>query len=415
MGYDGWLDWDGSELVNISRTVQLAEVLGIDTLWTNAASVAWIEAALSGADYSDITLAPWYDSGHPASAEFAGFVPLALSGLDDSTLQSDITEYITDGGSANKPRNTTLPIVASFAVIASTDRGADFGNRWLARRLRGAGTKALCSGAELTYFRYAQQGADPVPPKAHRRDVSTTRGISVTRKRITDCSATWWVSFTWTANDPFEYGEEIPQFAGLGGALTGPHIVASGSAVLTQESCPEYSYAPLYDPQFPALVAPPVVPDFYPDGWGIAVGTAFKRSWVKISPTEPSSLNLVPILNLTTTEEARSIRVSIWPGDANTTAQCGALFSAVLTYLPTSQQFFIDGEQQASYVWDGISPVVRRTDSLVYGPDATPIDWTAFNNSAGLLITLDAFAKAGGGYEGSDHIRASLALVPKSD
>ncbi len=410
MAYDGWLEVDDTEFVNLSRTAQLAEVLGIDTVWITPSSVAWIQTALGGVDYDDITEAPWYDASYPASAEFAGLVPLSMSGLDDSTLERTVTEYITDGGATGKGRNKTLPIVAGMAVIASTARGADYGARWMNRVLRGSGVQNFCSGYDLTYFRWPSRDGEAVQ-KAHRRDVAVTRAASVTRKRITDCSATWWVTFTWTASDPYEYGVAEPQFTALGGTVTGPGKNTSGSLSLVQTACPVFNYRPIYDPLYPALVDPPAVPDFYPAGWDITDGDSFTRYWTRLYPVEPTSLNLVPLLTLTTTTEARMVRVSIWPSESTTSDQCDPLFCAILTYLPTGSTIYIDGEQKACYAWDGVSPIVRRADSLVYGTDAVPLEWTAFNDPSGLLVTLDIFASIGGG----GAVRAALSLIPRSD
>lgn len=411
MAYDGWLTWDNTELVNLSRTAQLAQTMGINVLWFTPESVAWIEDALGGSDYDDIAEAPWYDPGFPASAEFAGLVPLSLAGLDDSTREAATQEYTTDGGNSDRPRNKTLPLPANFVVIASTDRGADFGKRWLDRRLSGGGSSAVCGGVNLEYFQFAQQAGEPVPPRAHRRDVTLTRATTVTRKRRNeDCNALWWVTFTLTANDPFEYGDQQPQFTSLGGSVTGPGVISSNTLSLVQESCPVWDYSPIFDPLYPALVAPPAVPDFYPAGWTIEEGDAFTRHWVRLAPVEPSALNLVPVFWLSAVTEARMVRLSVWPWDGEVDMQCDPLFSVVLTYVPTGVSVYIDGEQKASYAWDGVSPVVRRVDSLVYGPDATPLDWTAFNFPDGLLVTMDLFAGAV-----SSTVRANLDLVPKSD
>lgn len=409
MAYDGWLEYNDVEVVNISRTVQLASVLGIDTVWTPPEKVAWIQTELGGVDYDDITLAPWYDANYPASAEFAGVMPLGFPGLDDSTTEAVTTEYITDGGRSGKQRNTTLSIVGSVALVASTDRGAEYGKRWLDRVLRNGGARTFCSGVTLRYFRYAAAGA----PVAHRRDVRLTRGTVITRKRSTDCSATWLATFTINCDDPFEYGEQQGVLADLGGTPTGD-VETSGSLVLTQQSCPAYDYTPIYDPLYPALVPSPTAPDFYPAGWDIVDGMTFERFWARITPPEPSTLNVVPVLLVTTLTEARMVRVSIWPGDSTTDDQCDPLFSVVLGYLPPNVDFYIDGEQQASYVWDGFSEAVRRTDSLVYGPDAKPVGWTAFNDTDNLLVTLDLFAESSD-YEGAGDVRVALSLVSKSD
>ena len=417
MATDEWLSYGGVELINLARTTALAESLGIDTLWTDPDAVAWVEDARNGHDYDLVTTAPWYDAGFPASSEFAGIVPLSISGLDDSTKESTTTEYITAGGSSSKPRNKTLSLPFNVAIIASTERGADFGKRWLDRLLSGRSRSTFCSGEDLHYYQWGPSDETPLPPLVHRRDVTVSRGTSVTRKRSTYCSATWLVTFTLVANDPFEYGEPVPQFLNLGngsGVIAAPGgqpLVSSGQMPLIESSCPVYDYAPIYDPLYPALVAPPTAPDFYPEGWDFEDGDSIYRFWVRVPPTEPSSLGLVPVVTLRASADARMVRVRVWPGNADTSSMCDPLWTAYVTYVMKDVDFVIDAEQQASYVWDGFSPVVRRADSLVYGEEATPVGWESFNSPEGLLVTLDF--RTPGFVPGS--ITASLALVPKSD
>lgn len=408
MAYDGWLEFNGVELVNLSRTVQLAEAIGYDALWINLDDVAWIDGAVGGVDYELVNNAPWYDENYPASGEFAGIVPLGFPGLDDSTTEASTVEYITDGGRSGKQRNSTLSIVASVAIIASTARGAEFGKRWLDRMLRNSDAQTFCAGAELKYFRYPDASA----PVAHRRDVRLTRAASITRKRSTACSETWLATFTLTCDDPYEYGEAQTVLYNLGGSSpTG--AISSGSVAMVQESCPVYDYSPVYDPLYPALVPSPTAPDFYPAGWNIADDMPFTRYWARVPPLEPSTLRAVPLIGVITGVDARRVRVSVWPSDSEVADQCDPLFSAVVTYLPANITFYIDGEQKAAYVWDGASDGVRRTDSLVYGPDARPVEWAAFSDNTNLLVTLDIFTDAGP--EGEGTVRASLALIPKSD
>lgn len=608
MAYDGWIEFGDTEIVNISRTVQLAESLGIDTVWTTPTSVAWVEEALGGDDYDVPSNAPWYDPMYPASGEFAGVIPLSVVGLDDSTLESTPFEYVGDGGNTGIPRNKTLPVVASVALVASTDRGAEYGLRWLNRMLRGEGAgykRMFCSGFDLTYFRFSTEGqSGHTALKAHRRNVRLTRGTSVTRKRRNNCSTTWLVTFTWTAADPYEYSDPTPVLSDFGSpddlmleggltnlaynpkavsygiqheflvrggwtktfltglstipdlpnvstsarftnpsvltAVTGegvnlyqnpdtapgtsataiarpvtpgqtvttvlhirssvlsswvirlrlhdgagnwisgatvigpsvlapagdwvrvetsilvpanattPHLAAavynttpttfpagatmdltgimvlegdaaieanvlpSGSITLIQQSCPKFDYSPIYDPQYPALVAPPTSPDFYPAGWNIDSGMTFDRAWVLLPPTAPGLLNVVPILTLSTATDARMVRVSVWDWNGALDRLCDPIWSAVITYLPATDRFVIDGEQRACYVWDGQSPEVRRSDSLVFSEDAAPVEWASFSTADSLLVTLDTFSESGE-IEGDGTIRASLSWVQKSD
>jgi hypothetical protein len=409
MATDKWLEFNEVEIVNLSRTAHLAEALGIDSVWVTSSTMEWIEDARSEEDYDQIEAAPWYDDGFPASAEFAGVIPLSFPGLDDSTTESSTVEYITDGGRSGRQRNATLPIVASIAIIASTDRGAEYGKRWLDRVLRASGAGLGCSGANLRYYRYADADA----PVAHRRQVRLTRGTSVTRKRSTDCSVTWLATFTLTCDDPYEYGEAVNILTDLGGTPVGAD--SSGSLALTQQSCPVYDYTPIYDPLYPALVPSPTAPDLIPAGWDIEEGMTFDRFWARVPALEPSNLNMVPLITLSTDADARMVRASVWPSTSLISDQCDPLFSAVLTYLPGGEvQFFIDGEQKAAYIWDGFSPVVRRADSLVYTPDAKPVQWAAFNDPESLLVTLDIFT-AGSGADPAPEVRLDLSLIPKSD
>lgn len=412
MAYDGWIEFADTELVNLSRTAQLAQVLGIDTVWFTPGSVQWIEDALMGSDYSVISTAPWYDADVPASSEFAGIVPLSFAGIDDSSRTSTVMEYINDGGNGGRARNATLPIVANVALIASTDRGAEYGLRWMNRLLRDSDSTTFCSGARLEYFRYSE-GEE----KAHRRNVRLTRGSNVTRKWTTSCSSTWLATFTLTAADPYEYGAAEPVVEGLGGDLpTGPALLEWGFTALTEDVCPQYDYTPIYDPLFPALVPPPAVPDFYPDGWGIELGMTFSRSWARVSAPGAAGMGVVPVISLSSSVEARMIRVSVWGDGAEPEDQCDPLFSTVVTYLPAFVEFTIDAEQQASYVWDGVSPVVRRADSLVFGPDAHPIDWAKMISGQGeFLITLDQFGESGGSDGSFADVEVTVSFVSKSD
>jgi hypothetical protein len=413
MATNGWIEFNGVELVNLSRTVQLSDVLGLDPIWDRPEDVDWIQDARGGVNYDDIAQAPWYDSGYPASSEFAGIVPLSFAGLDDSTLTSQPIEYITDGGHSGKSRNAVLPIVVNLALMARTERGAEYGRRWLDRMLKGSGPRMFCSGSDLRYYRYADASA----PLAHRRDVRITRGSSVTRKRKTDCSVTWLVTFTLTAADPYEYGEPDQIVSTLSSTeAVGPAVTVSGDITLTQEVCPEFDYTPITDPLNPGLVESPTAPDFYPNGWDIVPGQTFQRFWVRTSPTEPSPLLVVPEITITTdSEESRMVRISIWAASKDESIQCDPLFAAVVQYIPANVEFTIDGEQKAVYVWDGVSDGVRRADGLVYGPDAEPLQWTAFNDASGLLIALDLLTDSSSDMLDGGGAEVAVSLIPKSD
>lgn len=439
MSLFSWMAYDDVELFNNARLAALARALGINSIRLPSESVDWITDQFTSGGlgfgeggfgygpfggepatpivYSDVTQAPWYDADAPASREFAGVLPLNVDGLDNSSLQATPTEYITNGGNGGLPRNTTQALVFSAVVVATTDRGAEFGRRWLDRTLKGSPSQSFLAGADLDYFRYLPPAEGGYVPFVHRREVSLSRGTSITRKRTNHCSSLWWLTWTMTDANGFEYGEEFPVVADLGapGGVTTQNTGQGHTVPLIYTPCPSYNYDPLYDPIYPALVAPPTAPDFLPTGWGIALDQRFSRDWVRFDPIEPSDFQSVPMLRLRTTTTARMVRVSIFDSTSETYNQCNALFSAIITYLPGGVDFYLDGEREASYIYDG-GERIRRADSLVYSPDAGPVEWTSFSDHDGMMLAVDTFEIGNTGtYQGLGTVRTRLDLIPKSD
>lgn len=428
MAYEGWLEFNGVEVFNIGRTVALSRTLGITAVRVRESSVGWIEMSMDDpgfgysafgvdpfgygdageVDYRRIEEAPWYDASHPASREFAGFLPLDVRGLEGSTHAAEVTEYITHGGHSGVGRNATLSIVANTVIVASTERGAEFGLKWLDRVLTPKSTGVFAVGHDLTYFRYAKAHA----PKAHRRNVRMTRGTSVTMKRNTSCYSLWKATFTLTAGDPFEYGEPEERVAGLGGPTPTGDVTSHGAEDLVEEGCPVFDYSPVFDPAHPALIPSPTAPNFLPDGWDIEIGMGFRRRWAKVPGS--TSLSAVPRFAITSESDARRVRLSIWDGSEAPAVQCEPLWSAVVNYLPAGQTFYVDGEREMAYLWDGMTPFVRRADTVLFSPRGGPVEWPSISAS-NLLVTLDTFSTGGSTYEGGGSIRASMSLVSKTD
>jgi hypothetical protein len=434
MAFDGWFTLGGVEIVNVARAVSRGRTLGVDAIRIPTSKNTWIETALSpGSPYSTGTNAPWYDASDAITSQFAGVLPLRVEGIDDSSAGAEIVEFTSDGGHVGRPRNATKPIVFSAVIVGSTEAGADFGLRWLKHQLRDLDFGGSNSpGADLRYFSYVKRGAT-TPPFKYRRKVRLSRGISITRRRSNACQSLIYVTFTLTAGDPFEYGDPIPVFSALGGTATGARLVGSGNLTFEDSLCPEYDYSPLYDPAYPSLLVPPPAPSMIPAGWVDTEGLNVKRYWAETAVIQPDSLSLVPIVTLTTDVVARMVRVSIWSftTDIATTRvkTCDPLWSAVVTYLPPGEDFILDGESETAFVFSGGAS--RLAGSLVYAPDATPIQWNSFSGDVnspgtkGFVVTLDTMELngVGAGYEGDTvpggagtcTIRAKLDLVEKSD
>lgn len=408
------MKFGGVEFANAKRAYALDRTLGLGIIRD-------LPGVAAPASYSLVSDAPWYNAAVPASTQFGGYYPLSVAGLDDSSREAKITEYTGSGGNVGQGRNATQSLVFSGVLIASTEAGVEYGLRWLSNLLSAKSDASVSMGARLDYKRLSSATSEDV----HRRDVSLSRAVSVTRKRARKCVHHWTITFTMTAADPFEYGTPLPQFIDLGAAApTGDGVLTSGLLTLTQVECPVYTAKPFYDPANAPVVNAPTIVNFFPDGWNIKNGMQFRRHWVRLKPALAAlPLDMVPYLRLHGTSDARMVRLSVWPNASPNDDQCGPLFSTVVTYAPANYDMYIDGEAQVSYVSDGLGANVRRADSLVYSPDAYPVRWDAFQDPAGTLVTLDLFAKdaddvggyTGAGFQGDSNMRVDLSYISKSD
>lgn len=430
MAYEGWLSLGGVEIGNTLRTTLLTETAGLGVIWHSSSAVDWIpvslnaEAALAAdsAQWPLVTSAPWYDAANPASAEFLGFYPLTASGIDDSSLESTATEYAAkDGGVPGPQRHKTKTIVVGGVLVAVSERGADLGLSWLKRVLRSE--SGGCMGSSLAFISHdptRTQGTVQPARVLRMNRVKCSRSVSVTRKSFADCAALWSVTFTLTAGDPFVYGYRLStspldnvmfvngltsstfDVTAFGDGFTG---VTQTHVGLYEPACAAPSYVPLVDPEYPSFVAPPSVPDPFPANWVPRIGTVFNRFAAEVEPhTITSKGDLVSRLSAfnlgltggTTEVPARWMRVSLWPHDYDPSIPaCGALASAVFSYVPQGgfdAVVVADGETQTvSYMDVNTGAVINRADSVVFGWDGGPVDWSTFNDPAGFWLTLDLF------------------------
>lgn len=407
--YDGYMTFNGVELFNVARTATLAEVLGIDSVWVTSESVDWVRQKLGDSNYSNVTSAPWQENLTPESSEFAGILPLGIAGGSDSSWSSTPIEFITDGGVPGRARFGTQDLVFSAAIVASTDRGAAFGLQWLNKVLIADGNQSHHAGYSLRYWRSEALDA----PLVYRLNVKMTRGTSVTRKRNSDCSSVWLVTFTLNSANPHEYGEPVDSVSALGvsSTATGPGVISSGTLTYGLPTPLTYNYDPVYDPETPALIAPPTSVGAYPANWPFTPGLTMTRWWARIRGVPPTQMPLVPIIGVGAPGgEMRGLRVSIWDFDgASSVSETQNFdFSASISYLPSSAAMTMDGRREAIAVGNTME-TSRRADSLVYSRVGGPLEWTTLrptHPSGEMVFAVDRVHTTSG------NPWCSLSLVP---
>lgn len=122
------------EIINVARTEAYATQAGLQ--WFRPVyNSDLLPAAVGDQIYHSPALdnAPWYDVDNGASAEFFGFYPLNVTGIEDSTRDSQVVESTQDGGIPGRLRYGTKTAVFAGILIASSERGAEYGFRWLNR------------------------------------------------------------------------------------------------------------------------------------------------------------------------------------------------------------------------------------------------------------------------------------------
>lgn len=87
---------------------------------------------------------PWYDANDPDTWDFAGVLPLEVTGLDDTTRSVTMTPTIRGNGLAGRAIRGPQTIGVTAVLVGRTTEGVAAGLAWLRRVLHGA-----CDADEL--------------------------------------------------------------------------------------------------------------------------------------------------------------------------------------------------------------------------------------------------------------------------
>lgn len=91
------------------------------------------------------SVAPWYDVDVPESANFLGFLPLSIDGLDDNPVKRSITTAVTGGGAIGPARVQPRTITVTGLLLGVTCCAVNYGLLWLSSALQGC-TGNACGG-----------------------------------------------------------------------------------------------------------------------------------------------------------------------------------------------------------------------------------------------------------------------------
>lgn len=454
MAWDGWLEYGGTEIINVARTEAYARnaklgwfkpVFGNDAL-----------PVLLGETYGSplVDDAPWTDPRDPDSYDFYGVYPLEVGGIEDSTWQASVIENTGDGGVVGRIRKGTRTVVFNVALIGLTECAVEMGMRWLRSALGGRpclGPVSTCGGHDMCYLRCEPDldwnavgesttvfntttdwvGSDPWVAAAPwgtdgtygsvftylpfdpqdcldgftrtLRQVTFTVGPTITRKNVmTDDGCAWIVTFTATAADPYEWGQEEPLVKGfmdpavpvpyVGGTLPDGASYDDVGVAAADGACPAVAYDPVFDPECPLLIPPAGLPivdlvcfDF--------PATFTRRQFTIPADRVPIWGDVVPLLTIRTPDyEVRNMRIRFY-ADVNGTADpsqdpCSYCGDMTFTYIPANSTLVFDASDRLVYL-EAINGDRRRAESLVFGEGGVPFEWPALTCGLGFVVTVD--------------------------
>lgn len=167
MAWDGYATFAGVEIYNRARTQRYMKDAAPGVLHDCDCDCGDLHEVVGDRPYSNPALddAPWYDPDVAGSTEFFGLLPLSVTGLDDSTRTATVTEFLGPGGAVSGRRKATREVRVRGLLLASTDRGVQYGQDWLSSVLEGA--CASCDGDTFCFF-----ASCPDPDRVPRRKVS---------------------------------------------------------------------------------------------------------------------------------------------------------------------------------------------------------------------------------------------------
>lgn len=428
MAWEGYFRFDGIEVINAARFQAYA----------NSAGATWFKPAYQGLQdfhrlvghgpyagpLADHKQCPWYDRDDNQWHGFYGVYPISVTGIEDSTRSTTVTQSSQDGGVVGRLRHGTRTMVFSVLLAGDDDASVEYGMRWLRNVLLSGTDRSCdgCDGATMDFFYrnpivgYSAAVADYLRRTGrsvgsaraiarqcrreqfrHMDKVTVTNGPSVTAKNtLSDGSAVWQVQFTAVAASPFEYGALEPVmvdwFSHERHVINPLHSFFDSEGFKYHEvDCDQRQYAPIFDPNCPQLIVPPTAPS-------LSIGCfdaprTWQRRTFQIPPrVVPRFTDLVPTLTVQATHEVRNMRWRFWTYDKDQTINdrpCAFLADWLISYIPEGGTLVIDGRHESIH-YDTTNPFrSRRADSLVFDSRGLPADWVSFTGGGRHVVAVD--------------------------
>lgn len=371
--YPGYLKLGDVELANNARTAAHAEhgicsrnlELLDDGSWKQTHE--WLgDGGEDGTGYitPELTGAPWVDETRPESLEFGGLFVTSIEGLSSTEIEQEITESVSDGGTASVRRLPTRPVTVNGALFASTSRGLQWGIRWLTRSLLSSGCSGDASPRDLTFleshpgFIQSEQTAD-IAYRVSGLTRQLTRVVATKTPEINEQTGTSMLrgdTGPCTALVEFELTALVPLIWRSPESLLERRELSRGEELSTRfQELDEDGHCPAdCDDEDGVLIDPNIGPMWTlprPSASGAEIGCQLLDSRRSVF-TIPEGLipvtgEMLPTVTVRSgTREERHLRVRWARGlvtDDGAALDCQTVGEAMITYMPAESSVVLDG------------------------------------------------------------------------
>jgi lysophospholipase L1-like esterase len=175
--YEGYMTYGGVEIVNSARAKVYAENGLVPTSVALNCGCDSIPEAIGDDPYTSVIIdqPPWYDPADPYPNDFAGVIPLTVTGLSGSTRVVEVMERLGDGGIPVRGRAASRTIGVTAALVGRSSAGIDAGMNWLSAILHPpcAVAPSGCSGETLQMFAACPETCDGITDPDATPETST--------------------------------------------------------------------------------------------------------------------------------------------------------------------------------------------------------------------------------------------------
>jgi hypothetical protein len=312
--------------------------------------------------------APWFDTDLPESANFLGFLPLTVTGIDDNPRARNITNTVGGGGVFGPVRDLPRTVTVTGLLIGTSCCGAEFGIHYLSEALAGC-TGGACDGECVTMYNCCPDA--PMTRDAfnaqHRR--TFRRGALISGPTVTGRTGTGTcargtcgangdiieVEFVLSFAVPWAWTDQIDLLDvnfPIGG--TGPCVAWCLSPCPTGD-CLFAPCSTAADTCSDPLRVIPTPPSPTIPTASFCIPLAPERTCFSIDlSTRPLWSSDVPMITVSAgSTDLRNVRITIYEKPAGTTQtcdqiadanRCSPLMEFFITFLPANNSIQIDGQ-----------------------------------------------------------------------